>query len=123
MISKLYAAVSGALVALGTWHMLLTPFLYYELAMPALWFFSGGMLIVLDAVLNLLNRSYGASAAGLRRTTIVANLAVTAFAVFGGLVGAAGAAEMAVILGMYAALVVLSCMPSARRKPQGQART
>ena len=116
MISRLYAVVSWLLIALGAWHMALTPRLYHELAMPALWFFSGGMLIALSAAMNLVNRAYGATALGLRRTVIGANLAVALFAVFGGVVGRAPIWELAVILGLYAAIVILSCMPGAIRQ-------
>jgi hypothetical protein len=59
MASTFYAVISWVLIVLGAVHMTSTLRIYSALTMPALWFFGGGLLIVIGAMLNLLNRTYG----------------------------------------------------------------
>ena len=52
----LYAILSGGMVALGVLHMLATFRLFHTVNTAALWFFSGGIALVLTGTLNLLHR-------------------------------------------------------------------
>jgi len=112
MTGILYAVASWALFALGVLHMAATPSRFDAVSSGALWFFSGGVLIVLVATLNLLNRTYGAAAPGLRRVCVAANIVNLGLAVVGGVVGHAGVVEWVVVLAIVVPLTVLSALPS-----------
>ena len=115
-----YALVSWALAILGVVHMTATTRYYdHHVASEALWFFSGGLLMALAAVLNLLNRAYGHVAPGLRWVCVGANVAITAFAVASGLAERAGAAQWAIVLGILVPLLVLSPSRRVLRAPTG----
>ena len=64
-------------------------------------------------MLNLLNRSYGATARGLRWATVCTNAVMTAFAALAGTVGAASGAQLVAIVGLMAATSLVSALPSA----------
>lgn len=70
---------SWAILAIGVTHCLLTPILFRELTPRAVWFFSGGLAIVYQALFNLLRLRHG-RVAGIRRLSIGANLAGLGFA-------------------------------------------
>jgi len=53
---------SWGIVALGALHMVATAHLFMTLTQSALWFLSGGLVMVLTGALNFLNRAYGGSA-------------------------------------------------------------
>ncbi len=115
MASKLYAVLSWLLVALGVFHMVSAFSIYAALTMPALWFFGGGIVIVMGAMLNLLNRAYGQTARGLRIATIVTNFTVGCFAAAGGILSGAGVLALVVVLGLYVVITVLSATRSAQK--------
>ncbi len=86
-----------------------TTFLSFDTASSAaLWFFSGGIAMVLTGVLNLLNRAYGGVAPGVRVASVGANVAMTVFAVVAGLIGRASPGSFAIIVGLVGGTTVLS---------------
>jgi hypothetical protein len=104
-----YALVSSALATLGVVHMVATTRYYdHHVASEALWFFSGGLLMVLAAALNFLNRAYGHVAPGLRWVCVGTNVVITGFALASGLAGHAKAGQWAIVLGILVPLLVLS---------------
>lgn len=109
MASTFYAVLSWALIGLGAVHMASTLRIYSALTMPALWFLGGGLLIVIGAMLNLLNRTYGHMASGLRVATVATNVAVGSLAAVGGLLSSAGIAQFVIVVGLYVAVTALSC--------------
>ncbi len=115
MTRIVYAAESWALLALGVLHIVATPTRFDTLSSGALWFLSGGVLIVLVATLNLLNRTYGAGALGLRRVCLAANVVNLVLAIVGGVVGGARFAQWVIVLAITVPLTALSSMPRAFR--------
>lgn len=107
-----YLVLALLIVLLGLVHLASTPQLFDELNSRALWFASGGLLLVMTGALNLLNRTYGAAAPGLRGTTVAANLVLTVFAVIAGLAGGASGVQLVGIIGLMAATTVWSLLPN-----------
>lgn len=103
-----YTILSYALAALGVLHMGATFRFFSAFTSQSLWFFTGGMLMVLVAALNLLNRTYGQNARGLRVVCMAANVVVTALAIAAGTVGKASALEWVVVMGIVVPLTALS---------------
>ena len=103
-----YAILSWGIVALGAIHMLATFRIFHTFNNSALWFFSGGITLVLTGTLNLLHRSYGQIAPGLRRVCIVTNILMTVFGVLSGIVTHAGIAGFILVLGLLGGACVLS---------------
>jgi hypothetical protein len=83
------------------------------LTASAVWFFGGGIALVLTGALNLLSRMYGGTALGLRWFCVGTNAAMTAFALVAGWVGRASVGELVAIVGWMGATTVLSLMRSA----------
>jgi len=104
----LYAILSWGIVALGAVHMLATFRLFHTLNGAALWFFSGGIALVLTGAFNLLHRVYGHIAPGLRRVCIGTNIFMTIFSVISGVVSHAGIAGFTLVLGLIGGATVLS---------------
>jgi hypothetical protein len=104
----LYAILSWGIVALGVLHMLATFRLFHALNGAALWFFSGGIALVLTGTLNLLHRVYGRIAPGLRRVCIGTNILMTIFGVLSGVVSHASMAGFTLVLGLIGGATVLS---------------
>ena len=113
MMRMAYAVASWALCALGFLHMAATPGRFPAITSGALWFFNTGVLIVLVASLNLLNRAYGAATPGLKRVCIAFNLVNVGLTVVGGVVGGARPVEWFVVLAIVVPLTVLSALPGA----------
>jgi hypothetical protein len=113
--SKLYAALSWLLIAFGVLHLASTVRIYDALSMPALWFVSGGILIVFGAALNLLNRAYGIRAPGLRVAAVFGNVVIAGVAATGGLVSRASLPQLVGVLGLYAGVILLSATRQALR--------
>lgn len=86
-----------------------------RLTSGALWFFSAGVLIALVATLNLLNRTYGGGAPGLRRVCVAANVINLGLAIAGGAVGDARFTQWVIVLAIVVPLTVLSAMPRVSR--------
>lgn len=109
-----YLVAACLIVALGLVHIAATFLLFDGLTARAIWFASGGLAIVLTGTLNLLNRTYGAAAPGLRWATVGANAVMTGFALLSGIADAASAAQIVFIAGLMAAATLLSMRTWAR---------
>jgi hypothetical protein len=111
-LRQLYTIESWALAVLGAVHMATTFRIFEKFSQPAVWFLGAGLLMVFAAGLNLLNRTYGRIAPGLRIVCIAANISMLTFAVAAGLAGRAGIGQWMLVLGIIGPLVVLSCLRS-----------
>jgi len=109
----LYGVASWLLLAFGLVHIAATPSRFDTLTSGALWFLSGGVLLVVVASLNLLNRAYGVAAPGVRRVALVANIVNLGLATASGIVGRSGIAGWVIVLGILVPLAVLSAVPRA----------
>jgi putative Ca2+/H+ antiporter (TMEM165/GDT1 family) len=118
IVSRLYAFVGWAIVALGGLHMLTTARLSASTPAFRVWFFGAGIAMALTGALNLLHRSYGSSAAGLRMVCRAANILLTLFAVAAGSVTGASTAAYIVIVSLTGGALILSFLRSAIRPPQ-----
>jgi hypothetical protein len=114
-VRKAYAGFGAGLVVLGLVHMLTTFRLFDELTGSAIWFFSGGIAMVLLGFLNLLNREYGRHARGMRVISVGANVLMTAFAAVAGVATQATLAEFVVVVGLVAGTTFLSATAAALR--------
>ena len=112
-----YAVFSWGIVALGVVHMLATLRIFHTPSSAALWFFSGGIALVLTGTLNLLNRAYGHIAPGLRRTCLGTNLFMTIFGALSGFVTHASIAQVTLVLGLIGGTFVLSLNRRALMQP------
>ena len=112
-MKHLYAIVSWGIVALGTVHMLATLRIFNTLSSAALWFFSGGIAMALTGILNLLHRTYGQMAPGLRKVCVGTNILMTIFGVLSGVVSHAGVIQLALVLGLMGGATALSLSRSA----------
>jgi hypothetical protein len=112
-----YAFVSWGIVALGAVHMLATLHFFKTLTNAALWFFSGGIALALTGALNLLNRTYGQVAPGLRNVCIATNMIMLAFGIVSGIVGGANFVQLALVLGLIGGATALSLSRGALRRP------
>jgi len=110
-MQRLYAVAGWGIVALGALHMSATRF--DALTTSALWFFSGGIALALTGALNLLNRTYGRVAPGLRWVCIGTNVVTTLFSVVLGIVDGAWPAHFVLVLGLLGGATVLSLTPTA----------
>ncbi len=115
MTRTLYAVESWALLALGALHMTATVGRFDTVSSDALWFFSAGVLIVLVATLNLLNRAYGAGAPGLKRVCVAVNVVNLGLTIAGGAVTRAQLAQWVIVLAIVVPLTVLSALPAHAR--------
>ena len=109
---RLYLILALLVVALGLFHTVSTPRFFDELDSRALWFASGGLLLLLAGILTLLNRAYGATARGVRWAAVSTNIVMTAFAALAGTLGAASGAQLAAIVGLMAATTLVSLPPT-----------
>ncbi len=110
---RLYVVLAVLIVLLGLVHIAATFLLFEGLTGRAVWFASGGVAIVLTGLLNLLNRTYGSAAPGLRWTAIGANAVMTVFAGLAGIAGAAAGLQIVLIVGLMMAATLVSMLPSA----------
>jgi hypothetical protein len=111
--NRLYAFVSWAIIVLGSVHMLFTLRLSSSTPAFRVWFFGSGLAMALVGALNLLHRTYGHSAAGLRRVCWAANIFLTLFAVAAGAFTGASAAEIIVVVGLAGGALILSFVRAA----------
>jgi len=107
---KVYGVLGWGIISLGIIHMASTP---RNLTMSAVWFFSGGIAMVLTGSLNLLSRTYGGTAPGLRWFCVATNAAMTVFILIAGSVGRASVGGLVTFVGWMAATTVFSLMRSA----------
>ena len=112
---RIYLLISLGIVGLGILHIASTPRFFTQLSSSAVWFASGGLALILTGVLNLLRRTYGHLAPGLRTACVSANAVMTAFAVLAGYVGRASAVDFVLVLGLIGGATLLSLLPSAQR--------
>lgn len=117
MINRVYAALSWLAVGLGVVHIAATPRYQVQINQAALWFASGGLVMILTGALNLLNRTYGDSAAGLRRVSVAMNFVMTAFGVLMGIAGHPTLFQFAVVIGIFGGLSICSLLPPALTRP------
>ena len=115
--ARIYAVLAWLLAALGALHMATTWRLTSPTPFTRVWFFGAGIAMVQAAALNLLHRSYGRSAVGLRWTTRGFNALIFAFAAVAGIVTDATIGELILMLGVLAGLLVLSFTAAAHRAP------
>lgn len=115
VLTGTYAAVSWLMATLAVLHMATTWRLSSATAFTKVWFFGAGIAMAQVAALNLLNRAHRRSFASLAWVTRGSNALVFAFAVVGGVVTKATLGELIVILGAFAALLVLSFSSAATR--------
>lgn len=108
----IYAGLGWGMIALGVVHITAATRFYDHLSQDALWFVSGGLAMLLTGLLNLLNRSYGRLAPGLRRACSAATLVMTAFALLSGLLGGASLGELLIVVGLFGGATALSMLPS-----------
>ena len=113
MMRTLYGVASWLLLAFGLVHIAAAPSRFDGLTSGALWFVSGGILLVVVASINLLNRTYGTVAPGVRRVALAANVVNLALAVASGIVGRSGVTGWIIVLGILVPLTVLSAVPRA----------
>lgn len=117
LINRVYAALSWLAVGLGVIHLVATPRYSAQFTQAALWFASGGLVMILTGTLNLLNRAYGSSAAGLRRVSVAMNFVMTTFGVLMGITGHPTLFQFAVVIGIFGGLSICSLLPSALTRP------
>src|SRR6185295_8533858 len=106
----LYSVLGWGIVALGVVHMTATFGIFAALTGAAVWFFTGGIAMVMTGALNLLNRAYGAQAPGLRWFCIATNVAMTALAFVSGRVSRVSLGELVFVAGWFAATSVVSVL-------------
>lgn len=111
--SRIYAVAAWLLIAIGVLHMVTTWRLNAASTFTRVWFFGAGIAMVQNGALNLLNRHYGRQALGLARVTRGGNAVLLAFATVAGVVTNATLGELALVLGVLAALLALSLLPMA----------
>ena len=107
-LKYVYAILSWGIVALGAVHMLATFRIFHTMNNSALWFFSGGITLVLAGSINLLHRTYGPIAPGLRKVCIGTNIFMTIFSVASGIITHAGIAGFTLVLGLLGGVTILS---------------
>jgi hypothetical protein len=106
----LYSVLGWGIVALGVAHMTATFRIFASLTGAAIWFFTGGIAMVLTGALNLLNRAYGAAALGLRWFCVATNVTMTALAFVSGRVGHSRLGQLVFVVGWFAATGALSVL-------------
>lgn len=106
---RVYGVLPWGIIALGILHMAAT-WRNPSLTASALWFFSGGIAMVLTGALNLVNHSYGATAPGLRWLCRGTNIFMLCFSALAGVVTSAGVATLVIIVGLFGAVTILSWM-------------
>jgi len=115
-VKILYASVGAAVLALGVLHMA-TTFRLTSSPTAKVWFFGAGMAIALGGVLNLLNRSYGLGAVGLRAACIGTNVLMVCLVAVAGRVTGASLLQQVAMLTLLTAALVLSASRSASITP------
>jgi hypothetical protein len=70
------------LIAFGAFHTSLTRRVHPDIDINAVWFASGGLLIIAIGALNLLRVAYSSVAKGVHVVSVIANLVLLAMMVF-----------------------------------------
>ena len=74
--------VGWLLIAFGAIHLSLTRRVHPELDINAVWFASGGLLMIAIGALNLLRAAYGSVAKGVSVVSVIANIVLLLLMVF-----------------------------------------
>ena len=111
----IYFIISILIIGLGVVHLVATPHFYPHLTSAAVWFASGGLLIILTGFLNLLRRAYGEIAFGIRLVCVITNILMAAFALLEGYVSRASVAQFVLVLGLMSGATALSFLTSAQK--------
>ena len=82
MMRKIDILVGWLLIAFGAAHLSLTRKFDPSLGMNAVWFASGGLLIIATGALNLLRVAYAAVAKGVHIVSAIANVVLVLLIVF-----------------------------------------
>lgn len=117
LMRRAYFVLSLAMIGLGAIHMAATPRYFAHLTTAAVWFASGGLAIMLTGAVNLLRRAYGEMAFGLRLVCVIANVAMTSFAILAGYASRASALQFALVIGLLGGATLLSLVPVAQQRP------
>ena len=107
-MAKVYFVFGTGIILLGLLHLAAAVRGFEALTSEAIWFFSGGIAIVLTGALNLLNRAYGRIAPGLRFVCIGTNACMTVFSAAAGKATGASLVEYLVVLGLVGGATALS---------------
>lgn len=108
IVNRLYAFIGWAIVALGGLHMLATIKLSASTPAFRVWFFGSGLAMALAGALNLLNRSYGHTAPGLRIVCWIANIFQTLLGAVAGALTGASVAVYVLIMSLLGGAFILS---------------
>src|SRR5579859_7225679 len=100
--------VSWLIVVMGVVHISLTPHRY---AADALWFFNGGLTIILIGALNLLRARYSYAAPGMRLFCVIADLVFAAFAFIVGRATGTVVGPPGIVMVLCVAAAILSVRP------------
>jgi hypothetical protein len=117
LLNRLYAFIGWAIVALGGLHMLATIRLSASTPAFRVWFFGSGLAMALGGALNLLHRSYGGSAPGLRVVCWIANVFLSVFGAVAGALTGASVAEYILIMSLLGGALILSLGRSSLNLP------
>jgi hypothetical protein len=80
---KTFDVVAGwLLIAFGALHLALTRKVHPIIDIDAVWFVSGGLMIIAIGALNLLRIAYGSIANGVRVVSLIANIVLLALMIF-----------------------------------------
>jgi hypothetical protein len=112
-LNRAYAVLAWLLAVLAVLHMATTFRFTSASASTKVWFFSAGLAMAQTAAFNLLHRKYGRSVPALGWVTRGSNALLLAVSVAGGLATGASVGELAVVLGVLVAILVLSFTDSA----------
>jgi hypothetical protein len=115
-----YFVLSLGIVTLGVIHIAATPKLFSHLTSGALWFASGGLVLMLTGAFNLLRRAYGAIAYGLTLVCVITNVLMTGFALLQAYVTGASALQFVMVVGLMASATVLSVLPASQLHHKSQ---
>ena len=117
MFATFDRAVAGGIIGIGLLHILVTPLVYQQWALPAMWFLSAGLALAYAGALNLLRERYAIVAPGLRYVCLAANLAMAGFCA--GMVAVMGARALrSPQIVLLFTLVVCATVFSCKRPPR-----
>jgi hypothetical protein len=113
-VRRAYRILPWGIIVLGVLHMAATFRIHGCLTPAALWFFSGGLVLVFTGALNLINGGQAGEVPALRRFCQAVNVVVLCFTMLSGIVGGATAVELLIVVGLIGATTALSFVPSVR---------
>jgi hypothetical protein len=74
--------IGWLLIAFGALHLSLTRKVHPNIDINAVWFASGGLMIIATGALNLLRVAYGSAAKGVHVVSVIANIVLLALMLF-----------------------------------------